>query len=215
MASSRRDNESSFGVFLSDNMLKSGIFCPRFIFFYIYFRIDRDVGRKWIGSGEDSNKRSKVLNPDKVDPRNERRFFKIFHREKHIFDHVLLGKYDRWKNSVDASKLSIESEFSNEETVFHVFSEKIMFPAEYPNRDGEIKTRSFFSYIRRSQIDRYTCGWKSKPRVLESASHPFFAFLNSRIGKPNYIEGGKTVAYVELDIYLISGESIDRYGKNF
>ena len=48
----------------------------------------------------------------------------------------------------------------DEETVFHVFFEEILFTAEYPDGYGEIETRSLLPYIRRSEIDCDTCGGK-------------------------------------------------------
>ncbi len=90
-----------------------------------------------------------------------------------------------------------------------------MLFAEYPDGDRQIETWSFLAYIRGREIDRDTCRWECESRILERTSDSFFALLDGCIRESDYVECGHTVADIELDVYLISGESIDGYREDF
>lgn len=117
---------------------------------------------------------------------------------------MLLGKYHGREDGIHTAEFPIESQFPDKEAIFHIIRYEIILTAEYPDSYGEVKTRTFFSHVCGSEIDRYTGGGEDKSRVFESTSHSFLAFLYGSIGKPDYIESWHPITDVELDIYLIS-----------
>lgn len=82
--------------------------------------------------------------------------------EKYVFHALLFGEYHGWEDGIYSPYFPVKSEFPDEEAAFHVFLEKIVFSAEYPDGDWEVEAWSFFAYVRWCKIDRDTGGWKCK-----------------------------------------------------
>src|SRR6185369_6200712 len=102
-----------------------------------------------------------------IHARHHRSFSRILFRQNQMTYRALTRQHRDRQRAFDRSHAAVERKLADTENVNQVLALcELTVSAEYSQRDWQIETRSFFTNIRGSEIDRGLFKWKEVTAVL-------------------------------------------------
>ena len=147
---------------------------------------------------------------------HDRRFAGVFLGYDQILDTVFTCRKGDRQRPANRPYTSVKRQFANAHRTREARpGVNIAIRTEYSKRDRQVKTRTFFAHIRRSQIDHRLIDRKKIPAIRNRRPYPLTRFAYRRIRQPDNCYRRRSVilarrAQINLDVHDQSIDPINR-----